>query len=783
MNKLNQTTWLLITIIFAVCLTAYSLSDMAIHPWHVMTELGSDGGKNNYTYLYQSLYGQGIWFDGMNYPYGEHIVYTDGQPLFSVLLSCFKPYVTLPFALGVMWGLISLSYVVSTVFSFKIMRHFGVSPLPALLFAGLITTCTPQVFRLSGHYALAYTCVIPMFFYWTVKYQSLKQLKYTLYIFIMCLVSVFVHPYFAAVALVWAGCYAVGYMIFERARLAARFRDLAPLFGSVLGAFLIFGSVMKLTDRVTDRPTTPYGILVNCAHIRDVVASAYSPFWGYLNEHQLYTRVSTGGEGFSYVGLAVLIATFVSVLLGIYNILKKKTGNNVVKPGGFQAVWLFTAFASLLFSMGVPFIWHLEWMTDYFSVLKQFRTLGRFSWIFYYVITVYGSVVLYTWYARCLANRKPVIAYLLIGSALAIWCAEAKWYVKHDREVASVGYERYDMFVSAKEESWKQFLANHHRTREDFQSILTLRFFEVGSEKLWLGHNEEVSAYAVAMSVKAGIQLHLPIVDVMMSRTSWSQAFKQVKIAGGPYTEKPMLDDLKSDKPFLLLDIDVEPLEPDQKYLLEASDSIGHIYNCYVYACYPSRIKANDKKRADSIRALLPYIGVGDTCIRNTGSWYIEHFNSSKAAPAFFGAGAAPYSPQVFTVLATIPVKPVVDSALYELSCWFLTPADDFKSPCLNVELLDSTGKVISVFDGPAKESTDNHGLWLRDYLLFHIPSRCKSVRLRVVNDPEKSYKVMDELMLRPVDALIISKDDAGNIMVNNHLFQDGVELKGKSQN
>ena len=134
----------------------------------------------------------------------------------------------------------------------------------------------------------------------------------------------------------------------------------------------------------------------------------------------------------------------------------------------------------------------------------------------------------------------------------------------------------------------------------------------------------------------------------------------------------------------------------------------------------------------------------------------------------------------MFTVISTVPVWPSVDSQLYELSCWFLTPADDFKSPCLNVELLDSTGKVFAVFDGPAKESTDNHGLWLRDYLLFNIPLRCKSVRCRVVSDPARSYTVMDELLLRPVDALIISKDDRGNVMVNNHLFQAGLPAKKK---
>ena len=772
MNKISQNTWLLITIVFAALLTTYALSDIVIHPYHVITELGADGGKNNYTYLYHILYGKGIWFDGMNYPYGEHIVYTDGQPILSVTLSYFKGIITLPAALGIMWGLISLSYVLGIVYTYKVLQHFKVSPLIAMICSGLILVCSPQIFRLSGHYALAYTCFIPMLFYWSVQYYSLNEKKHLLWIFIMGCITVFLHPYFSAVALVWAGCYTAGYLLFETKTFSAKAKHLLPLLASVLGSFIVFGIFIKLTDPVTDRPVTPYGILVNCTHVRDIISSGYSPMWNYVKDHHIYNRNIGSGEGYTYVGLAVLITVGISIVIGLINLAKKRSEKNIVSSTCFQPIWLFIAFAALAFGMGIPFIWHLEWLTDYFSVLKQFRTLGRFSWIFYYVFTVYGTVVMYTWYSKSIASKKPVAGYAIILSALTIWGMEANWSMQHTQEVARVGYERYDIFVSAKEKNWTQFLAEHHYTSENFQAILTLRFFENGSEKLWLGHNEEVSAYAVAESAKASIQLHLPIVDVMMSRTSWAQAFAQVKIAGGPYTDKPMLRDLKSDKPFLLLDIDVEPLEPDQRYLLEASDSIGHAYNCYVYACYPSRIKANDKKYADSIRALLPNISVGDTCIKNTGTWFVQHFNNLKADSAFFGSGAMPYDPAPFTTLATVQLNGPIESQQYELSCWALVPTDNYKSPYINVELLDNAGNILASIDGPAKESTDNHGFWWRDHLIFRIPKNCSAVRCRLGNDSPDSYKIIDELMLRPVDALIISKEKDGSVMVNNHRFK-----------
>ncbi len=45
---------------------------------------GGDGMKNYFTYLYHIKYDSTFWvFEGMNYPFGENIVFTDNQPLLS----------------------------------------------------------------------------------------------------------------------------------------------------------------------------------------------------------------------------------------------------------------------------------------------------------------------------------------------------------------------------------------------------------------------------------------------------------------------------------------------------------------------------------------------------------------------------------------------------------------------------------------------------------------------------------------------------------------------------
>src|SRR6202012_5052386 len=152
-------------------LTTLALQGFVKEPWHMIGELGADGGKNNFTYLYQSVYGHGYWFTGMNYPYGEHIIYTDGQPLLSVLLDHLHP-VSFGQALTVMWWLIDLSYVLAILFTWLILTHFRMPPILAMIFAALITFFNPQLFRLQVDYSLAHACIVPMIFYWFILYHE-----------------------------------------------------------------------------------------------------------------------------------------------------------------------------------------------------------------------------------------------------------------------------------------------------------------------------------------------------------------------------------------------------------------------------------------------------------------------------------------------------------------------------------------------------------------------------------------------------------------------------------
>lgn len=775
---------MLITIAFAIVVTMLALGGIVTAPWYQMPELGADGGKNIFTYLYHTLYGHGIWFEGMNYPYGEHIVYTDGQPILSVPLSYFKQSININTALTIMWWCVAASYVLSIVFCFKILRRFSVAPAVAIVFAGLITVCSPQVLRISGHYALSCCCVLPMLFYCTLQYHTTMRWKYLAYIFVMGCFSVFLHPYFAAVSLVWSGCYAVGYMFTIKGSLISKVRHVVPMLISTGAVLVIFGTFMKLTDPLAaDRPTTPFGILNNCTHIKDIVSSGYSPFWALVKNHSSFSKISYGGEGYTYIGLATILA--LCFMVGSW--LLKKLGNSRKETNdGFQPVWLAMAAMALLFGMGAPFIWHMEWLLDYASAFRQFRTLGRFSWIFYYIITIYGAVVIYNMYINYLANNKRVLAYAVLLAGIGIWAIEAAGYAKRTHAAVATGRANYDIFVSKNEVTWPQFLAAHHYTKTDFQAILVLPLFATGTEKLWISSDENISAWSVAIGIKAGIQLQLPMVDAMMSRSSWNQALQQVKIAGGPYAEKFMLYNLKTNKPFLLLHTDDAPLSPDQAYLLQQSTPLGHYTHCMVYACYPAKLRTADAAMADSAYNIAAHMQLTDTCIKNAGAWYVNHYDEHNYNATPFGIGAVAYAANIGEVICNIPIAPSVDKQLYEFSCWFRVNVTDYKSPDCVVEALDGNGSVIASYPTPTKESTDNEGswilddkkspvkanAWLRCNAYVNLPAATRRVRCKMLNFATEPYMAMDELMLRPADATIVSRMANGQVMANNHLLK-----------
>ena len=765
MTGRSKNLWLLAASIVAVLTTTFIWQSVVLDPANICLEIGGDGGKNYFTYLYHSVYGKGVWFEGMNYPYGEHIVYTDAQPLFSVPLS-YLPGIDFATALTVTHLAIMISFAIGTIFVYRILTHFKVHPAVAIVFSVLIMAMSPQVQKVFGHFGLAYMSVLPMVFYWTVLYHEQEKLKYPVYIFLLGVATSFIHPYFAGVLFVWAGFYSLACLIVMRTSYPAKFKRIIPVLAAAAAIVLVLKITMSLTDPVKDRPQYPHGIFEGLTLTRDIFMFRDSPVSQFLHEKNILEMPAPApSEGTTYPGIAVLAITII-YLASLIVVKARKKHTFFLSASSFSPVWLLLGFFGLLLAMGVPFIWNMEWLLDYLSVFRQFRTLGRFSWIFYYVITVFAVVALYHWYIS--QQKGKLLATCVLISVTVVWAYEARGYVRHvHSRLSSSLYNNYT-FLSRVERNWNIYLESINYKPSDFQAVIAWPYTHVGSEKIWLLKDKKQDWMQV-LSWRVCVQTGLPFVNVMMSRTSWSQTFKQVRIAGGPLTHKPILE-TGDKRPFLVLVQEQDSIaDPDLTWLLAASEKIGSHSDLKAYKLYPDKLNQADSSYKAVMAAASSVMGIEDKCINGSGYWYVNHFDDARGDSVLFGAGAAkPVNGHYLLTTVYVP-KPQV-ARTHEFSVWFLSDDKSSSTPNMLVEYLDENEESLHVDILNTSWSTDNKGMWMRASGLFNIPPKCKKLRLKVVDD-RTNYKGIDELMIRPVDATIISKSKDGAVMVNNHFL------------
>jgi hypothetical protein len=100
---------------------------------------------------------------------------------------------------------------------------------------------------------------------------------------------------------------------------------------------------------------------------------------------------------------------------------------------------------------------------------------------------------------------------------------------------------------------------------QDYQAIIPLPYFHVGSENIWIDGTDEVKQNAMLVSLKTG----LPITGVELSRTSISQTYINYSMFTEPLQRLEMVDYLENEKPFLVLLMNgYEPSE-SEKWLLK----------------------------------------------------------------------------------------------------------------------------------------------------------------------------------------------------------------------
>ncbi|GAB4379559.1 MAG: hypothetical protein Kow0075_10230 [Salibacteraceae bacterium] len=630
--------------ISALVIAAYFAKPFAEWPYYLASAEG-DMAKNYFTFAYHVLHDQGlIWFQGMNYPWGEHLLYTDNQPLIANLikpLSALLPTSELP---TVLFLTLVAGVLMSAMFLFVLFRkslklNAWLSGIVALGVALL----SPQLFRFFGHYSLAHCWIIPAFILFLHR-QWKEGFSYPsmLYAALMALASAFIHPYF----LVMLTFFWLGFILASGIAGAGHGGAVrtAKLLVIVLLPLLAFRFIMYLTDPVPDRPDSPYGFLQYTATLR----SLFIPY-------DLYPKSwfaglgKNSGEGSHFVGSA-------SILLSIYFLIylaipKLRTGSiSWEEHSAFTISVFLGSLPVLVYATGFPFtIEGLEKYTFILGPFRQFRGVVRFSFVFYYAAGLMAAAAI----GHLLSKPSVLRTVVALGAVALLWAEVA---LRHQSLWGN------DMDRSRlREHRWTEAsvsLSNQH------QALLPTPYFHAGSEAFRMPEQPKLMRAAFDFGLTTG----LPIAAVYASRTSLSQTrswFDFILHANDPPNVLNVLDK----RPLLMMVDTSQVLSPHANDML-AKSHYRHCENgvCF-YSFYPDsvvHIVERNKRQASSI---------AKTAILLDGPMHSDslHYESFDTAdtPGYSG-GCALVNMMDWTPLIPENFEPVPDQE-YVLSIWVKT--------------------------------------------------------------------------------------------------------------
>ena len=509
----------------------------------------ADGLKNYFTCAYFVKHDDfGIWSEGMNYPYGEHVVYTDNQPVVSTIMKAIGEIIPMEqHVIGTINMLMIISLIIAAICLYYIMRGFGLPRWYSAFLSVPIALLSPQIARFNGHYSLAYAFYLPLFVLLLMKWAKhgfdLKRgALLTAWIGFMG----FTHLYFFFIATIFLIFFGFIHWVYRRFRWNSITMRTAMVV--VVSTILVYGTV-KLTDTVPDRPESVYGIYVYVAKLK----GTFLPWFGPYTE--MWTEMGKSRpniEGTSYLG-GPAVLMFLPIVIWLFVMVRRRYYGSSTRLTGAKRLDSDPTHPLILFSAGL-LVWFVStgWfysigagkIVDIFPVIGQFRSLGRIAWIFYYVT---GVTVAYAFYnlARVKeAHWKRMAWSIAIVALTGYWMWEGHSWIKS--EVLERRISENKTFRGTT--PYSDLLSENNLSPENFQASFQIPIASCCSERISI----ERGFWWMRQSWQCAWETGLPIITQSMSRTSVRQSLNMVQLLSDPWISKERLEEM-DDRPLLLL--------------------------------------------------------------------------------------------------------------------------------------------------------------------------------------------------------------------------------------
>ena len=754
--KKKETLTLLVLLLVTAGILLWVFRPVLQHPNSYIFSRGADGIKNYYNFSYYLKYDTGIRFDGVNYPYGDHLQFINSHPLYVQVLKFVDRHLVhiSPYGVGILNLTMIFSLLLAVPFLFLILRRFRLPRWYAFWMALAILFLSPQLGRLGGHFEMSYVFFFPLYLYLMIRwYDDLRRrwLWGTLMV-LTALAGGFTSAYYAAFFFVFP-------LAFLLVRAWVMRHDLRHFAGEALALFTIavipvlaVKGFSTLTDWVTDRPHNPWGFYIYHANIWSI----FLPFKSELTELLPGRITRFQWEGRAFVGRPALWLALIITGTFIWYLLRhRKLPMKAFFPDTEINLFLSASVIVLLFSMCIPFRWGLHFLTDLIPPLKQFRALGRFAWWFYYVYTIFTAWLVWVFFRWLRLKKLPVVAGIVLVASLAAWTLDAGMNVKKSTKYI---FNRNDRLESSDAEYRLRFRQAGRDPRE-FQAIFFLPFANTSGDKLYFERG--LGAFGEAM--KASYHTHIPIVESFSPRLSFSQALSSIQMLAHPAIYKTRVDDMNS-RPLLLV-VRKEPLNDREQWLLDRAKVWWE--DKYIrLASVPVEV-FNDAHRQwyDSIQKMTDTLPCyGEICTTgDTSRIFFDSFEKGRAEQVLAGKGAFYMKKGTRTLFDRSFAVPGEGQKL-ELSFWLFFDERIYGMPEAWLERYDWQGERKERVKLNTRSTHDVFGRWVRVQHLFR-PEEASRYRLIV----KGRYVTVDALLVRPEQTLVLIREGEGPDLFNNY--------------
>lgn len=685
-------------------------------------------------------------YENMNYPYGQSFIYTDGQFIFTNTLKFLsKPF---PFfskyAIGIFNLLIFLSYPLCAFFLTLIFRRLNLPGLYSILASCAITMMAPQLFRISGHITLPYAVCIPMSWYFMIRFFEEGKWKYSLLITFLNTFWFFVHPYYQAILVLFNLIFFAFFAL--KSDKSGKLTKALHFFLQIALPLLIAKIFLALVDHHTGRPETPVGFWLSIASWQSVFFPVGNPFKEFFN---FYVDLQNQNwEGYAFVGIPSAVLVIFIFIRWIRYILHGDLKRVFYVSGenwlGFSMI---AATIVLCYSMCIPFKWNLDFVVERISVLKQFRALGRFAWVFYFVYSVYSYQIFYKMY-KALKLRK---ATLMAGTFLTlIFTFNFAYGYVQISQATEKALDNQNQFNKAQlSESMAQLVRSVDSLKKDYQCLLPLPFFHVGSDNFQSNEAPGI----INTSFVVSYHCNFPMMASSSARSPVPEAKKLMAILGPPFFKKDIEKDIDLKKPILILATN-EEMNADELYWFRRSQLLWNNTDYMLLSLNPADLF---NSQTDSVWSEFDSVYDSLICqepgflVTKAGYLYYNSTDLATTDTSVFGSGSLRGRKNRYSILMKDFKTGMNEGTDYILSFWYYNAGDLISEGDFVISETDSlTGKIKWICMKSPMRTNKINGNWSLVEMNFKISSGSKLISL-FFPEIEHNYKeyYADEFLIR----------------------------------